>query len=143
MVDRVKEIEAVGVDSAQARKIIDFLTEHHTVLDDTVVLSELEQQGIGESASAFEPGVPNVAPELQEQFSSGVASPERATIARAQFKKTVDILGALHRAGIIFVAGTDQAVPGYSLYRNWRSTSSAVLLRLKRCKPLLSCPHAS
>ena len=26
-------------------------------------------------------------------------------------------MGALHKAGIQFVAGTDQAVPGYSVYR--------------------------
>ena len=27
------------------------------------------------------------------------------------------IIGALHKAGVPIVAGTDQAVPGYSLYR--------------------------
>ncbi len=33
------------------------------------------------------------------------------------FQKEVAIVGALHRAGIPIVAGTDQAVPGHSLHR--------------------------
>ena len=33
------------------------------------------------------------------------------------FEKELAIVGALHRAGIPIVAGTDQAVPGYSLHR--------------------------
>ena len=31
--------------------------------------------------------------------------------------KDIAIIGALHRAGVPIVAGTDQTVPGYSLYR--------------------------
>jgi imidazolonepropionase-like amidohydrolase len=33
------------------------------------------------------------------------------------FSKSLEIVRALHRAGIPIVAGTDQAVPGYSLHR--------------------------
>ena len=33
------------------------------------------------------------------------------------FDKDLEIVGALHRAGIPIVAGTDQSVPGYSLHR--------------------------
>jgi imidazolonepropionase-like amidohydrolase len=36
---------------------------------------------------------------------------------RKAFAKDVAIVGALHRAGIPIVAGTDQTVPGHSLYR--------------------------
>jgi imidazolonepropionase-like amidohydrolase len=42
---------------------------------------------------------------------------ERSEIGDKVFSKSLAIVGALHRAGVPIVAGTDQAVPGYSLHR--------------------------
>jgi len=64
-----------------------------------------------------EPGIANVAPELQQQFQSGGATGEALSLAKLRWNKTLEIMGVLHRAGIRFVAGTDQSVPGYSVYR--------------------------
>jgi imidazolonepropionase-like amidohydrolase len=33
------------------------------------------------------------------------------------FQKEVQIVGAMHKAGVPIVAGTDQTVPGFSIYR--------------------------
>ena len=41
----------------------------------------------------------------------------RSEIGEKVFEKELAIVGALHRAGIPVVAGTDQTVPGYSLHR--------------------------
>jgi imidazolonepropionase-like amidohydrolase len=43
--------------------------------------------------------------------------PNEAAKEQARFQKSLAIIGALHRAGVRIVAGTDQGVPGYSLYR--------------------------
>jgi imidazolonepropionase-like amidohydrolase len=68
--------------------------------------------------SSFEPGVSKLAPELSEPFASpvGAADPLESTF-QTVFQKYLQIVGALHRAGVPVVAGTDQAVPGHSLYR--------------------------
>jgi imidazolonepropionase-like amidohydrolase len=58
-----------------------------------------------------------VAPELREQLINGGLPPERAATGRKIVQEELAIIGALHRAGVRIVAGTDQTVPGYSLYR--------------------------
>ena len=67
--------------------------------------------------SQLEPGVLKVPPELREQLTSGGAPEQFADLVKRGFRRELDIIGALHRAGIPVVAGTDQAVPGYSVYR--------------------------
>jgi imidazolonepropionase-like amidohydrolase len=43
--------------------------------------------------------------------------PQFAADAQKFGREELAIIGALHRAGVRIVAGTDQTVPGYSLYR--------------------------
>jgi imidazolonepropionase-like amidohydrolase len=61
--------------------------------------------------------VNKVAPELAEQLTDVGPPTERSALGEQVFKKELAIVGALHRAGIPVVAGTDQTVPGYSLHR--------------------------
>ncbi len=42
---------------------------------------------------------------------------EAAPLGQQIVQKYLQIIGALHRAGVPIVAGTDQTVPGYSVYR--------------------------
>ncbi len=67
--------------------------------------------------ASFEPGVNKVAPELAEQLTDVEPPNERSEIGEKIFQKEVAAVGALHRAGIPVVAGTDQTVPGHSLHR--------------------------
>jgi imidazolonepropionase-like amidohydrolase len=68
--------------------------------------------------SSFEPGAKRVAPELAQQFAdaTGPANPMQGTTDKI-FQNALATVGALHRAGVPIVAGTDQTVPGFSLYR--------------------------
>ena len=51
-------------------------------------------------------------------MSTDVEPPsERSELLDKVFTKDIAIVGALHRAGVPIVAGTDQAVPGHSLHR--------------------------
>jgi imidazolonepropionase-like amidohydrolase len=115
--ERLAAVRAIDPSGEQGRPLIAFLKEHHTVLDDTVVLYELNAHPQDEPVSAFEPGVANVAPELRQQFAGMGVPPARAPLAALNFRKYLDWIGALHRAGVTLVAGTDQAVPGYSVDR--------------------------
>ena len=120
--DRTKRMQAaanIDLSSTESKKAIEFIKAHGTVIDPTMALEEmLYMASPSHPISSFEPGAMRVAPELAQQFAdaSGPASPMQAT-AEQIFKKAVETVGALHRAGVPIVAGTDQGVPGFSVYR--------------------------
>jgi imidazolonepropionase-like amidohydrolase len=67
--------------------------------------------------ASFEPGVAKLPLELRQPLDD-VGPPTPATEAQEKVvQKMIEITGALRRAGIPIVAGTDQTVPGHSLYR--------------------------
>jgi imidazolonepropionase-like amidohydrolase len=115
--DRINALKSVDANSASGRLAIAVLKEHGTVIDDTAVLSELGTKAADEAGETIEAGIANIAPELQQQFQSGGGTGEALTNLKLVWSRTLEIMGVLHRAGIRFVAGTDQAVPGYSVYR--------------------------
>ena len=115
--DRRKATAEIDLNSAEARKALAFLKEHHTVVDPTMALSEFFTATTAMPPSSFEPGVEKVAPELAEQLTDVGPPGENSEMAEKDFQKYLAIVGALHRAGIPIVAGTDQTVPGYSLHR--------------------------
>lgn len=114
---RLEAARALDPAGEEGRRLIAFLREHHTVVDDTVALYELNSHPEGEPVSKFEPGAALVAPELREQFAGTGVPPARAPLAELTQRKRLELITALHRAGITLVAGTDQAVPGYSVDR--------------------------
>jgi hypothetical protein len=115
--DRRKITAAIDLDSAAAHKALAFLKEHRTVVDPTLAVQELFTASTAKPPSSFEPGVTKVAPELASQLTDVEPPNEVSELRERVFQKEVAIVGALHRAGILIVAGTDQAVPGHSLHR--------------------------
>jgi imidazolonepropionase-like amidohydrolase len=103
--------------SPQAMRAVSFLKAHGTVVDPTIALYELLLHPESESVAAFEPGVTHVAPELAGPLAhTGVPAADSAR-ARERLEEFLTIIRLLHQAGVPIVAGTDQAVPGYSLHR--------------------------
>ncbi len=112
-----KAVINFDINSADAKKAIAFLKDHHTVIDPTVALYEFLTATTAKPPASFEPGVLKVAPELAEQLTDVGPPSDRSRLYQQMFDKDLVIIGALHRAGIPIVAGTDQTVPGYSLHR--------------------------
>jgi imidazolonepropionase-like amidohydrolase len=115
--DRRKALANLDLESPEAKKALEFLKEHHTVVDPTLALSEFFTATTLKPPVTFEPGVTKIAPELAEQLTDVAPPSERSEIGEKLFEKEVAIVGALHKAGVPVVAGTDQTVPGYSLHR--------------------------
>ena len=107
----------VNVESAEAKQAIEFFKKHGTVIDPTIALKELDLHPVDTPVTTFEPGAAKVARELTVQLNSRGKPTADASITRAIFEQYIAIIGALHRAGITIVAGTDQSVPGHSLHR--------------------------
>ena len=116
-IDRRKAMADLDLDSADAQKALAFLKQHHTVVDPTIALMEFFTATTAKPPASFEPGVNKVAPELAEQLTDVEPPTERSEIGEKVFEKELAIVGAVHRAGIPVVAGTDQTVPGHSLHR--------------------------
>jgi imidazolonepropionase-like amidohydrolase len=115
--DRLKAGATIDVNSPEAKKAIAFLVEHGTVIDPTLAIFESFTATSAKPFAGFEPGVEKVAPELAEQLSMSSPPSPTSEIVEKVFEKQIEIVGALHRAGIPIVAGTDQTVPGHSLHR--------------------------
>ncbi|MBZ5680620.1 MAG: amidohydrolase family protein [Acidobacteriia bacterium] len=118
--DRKARMQAVldlDVNSAEAQKALSFLKAHGTVIDPTLALMEFFTATTAKPPASFEPGITKVAPELVEQLADVGPPSERSEIVEKAFEKDLQIVGALHRAGVPIVAGTDQTVPGHSLHR--------------------------
>ena len=115
--DRFKAGANIDLASPEAQKALAFLKEHHTVVDPTIALMEFFTATTAKPPASFEPGVDKVAPELAEQLTDVAPPTDRSEIGEKVYEKELEIVGALHRAGIPVVAGTDQTVPGHSLHR--------------------------
>jgi imidazolonepropionase-like amidohydrolase len=93
------------------------LKQHNTVVDPTLALYEWLYHPVDQPVSTFEPGVAGVAPELAQPLNSAGVSTDAAAVMHRIFTNEVAMIGALHKAGVRVVAGTDQAIPGHSLHR--------------------------
>jgi imidazolonepropionase-like amidohydrolase len=108
---------SIRLDSAEARKAIQFFKDHGTVIDPTLAGFELFVHTKGQPIETFEPGIAKVAPELVRQLNTWGMAPDQAAPHQQAFRSALSIIGALHQAGVPIVAGTDGNVPGYSLHR--------------------------
>jgi len=115
--EALKVMAAMDVNSAEGKKAVAFFKEHGTVIDPTVALFEMQFRAASEPATQMEPGIARVAPELKEQLVNGGMPPALAASGQQVFQHSLEIIEALHKAGVPIVAGTDQAVPGFSVYR--------------------------
>lgn len=115
--DRLKARGNIDLNSGESKKAIAFLVEHKIVVDPTLALMEFFTASTVKPPVSIEPGVARVAPELAAILGEASPPSRYADLQEKSFAKEVEIVGALHRAGVPIVAGTDQTVPGYSLYR--------------------------
>ena len=109
--------KTIDPDAPNVKKVIKLLLEHHTVVDDTLALMEVILHPLDHPIASFEPGILRVAPELKEGLETMGVQPAKAEQSAAQFRAMEETVRLLHQAGVPIVAGTDQAVPGFSLDR--------------------------
>jgi imidazolonepropionase-like amidohydrolase len=103
--------------SDSVRRQIAHLRAKGTVVDPTVSWGELLQHSTAEPVAAFQPGVARLPPVLAQRIAAmGVAGIDTGT-AHARLARTLGVIRALHEAGVPVVAGTDEGVPGFSVYR--------------------------
>jgi imidazolonepropionase-like amidohydrolase len=107
----------IDLQSEAARTGIAFFVAHHTVVGPTMALFELLWHAKNTPVADFEPGILHVAPELRDALENSGVPPGVAPKYAEVLKSDLAAIAAMRRAGVPIIAGTDQGVPGYSLYR--------------------------
>jgi imidazolonepropionase-like amidohydrolase len=118
-VERMKVFASVDVSSEAGRRAVEFFKQHGTVIDPTLALVESQMRSTNAPATQTEPGLARISPQLRpavESESSGMP-PSLLPLAQQVFQRLLEIVAAMHRAGVPIVAGTDVTVPGFSIYR--------------------------
>ncbi len=96
---------------------VKFFKEHGTVIDPTDAVLELMLRPLNVPIESFEPGVTKVPAELKVQINKKGESADLAEGLAMVVDVLLKITGALHKAGVPIVAGTDVGVPGHTLHR--------------------------
>jgi imidazolonepropionase-like amidohydrolase len=126
------------------REFIEFLKEHHTVLDPTMNVFEGLFCG---DPGAVTPGLEEIVPRFPAQVRRGMRSgalavpPEKAAVYQEAFPAMLRLFKAVHDAGVTIIPGTD-ALPGYTLHRELElyvraGLPAAVVLRMATLTPAL------
>lgn len=108
---------SIDLNSPDSKNALRVFKEHATSIDDTLAVLELMIRPKNMPIESFEPGVTKVAPELIEQIDKKGAPADQAEGIRMAMDTMLRTIGALHRAGVPIVAGTDVGVPGHTLHR--------------------------
>ena len=114
---RPTPILPITTETDSAKRAIQFLLDHHTVIDATLAIRELFTRPASVPIGTFEPGFATLPPQLAAALDGSGASVADTARLGAVFRMQTAIVSALHRAGVPIVAGTDQIIPGHSLHR--------------------------
>ncbi len=117
--DQFAHLPVRGDPSGEATKsVIAYLKAHGTVIDPTESWNEIGGHSRDESVQAFQPVLQHLPPPFV-QFR--VANWGSATVdpptAHTRLQSSLATIRALHTAGVPIVAGTDEGIPGFSVYR--------------------------
>ena len=106
----------LDVNSERARKAIAFFQSHGTVVDPTASWGEMAGHSKEVEVAGFEPGIGNAPLILNTKFRA-MGGDTTAQQMRARLEQTLAVIGALHKAGVPIVPGSDTGLVGYGLHR--------------------------
>jgi imidazolonepropionase-like amidohydrolase len=106
----------IDVNSEAAAKAIQFFKDHHTVVDPTAGWGEMAGHSKEVDVATFEPGITKAPFVLDAKFR-GMGGQTTADQMKIRTAQTLAAIGALHKAGVAIVPGSDTGLVGYGLHR--------------------------
>lgn len=104
--------------SDSLRKTLEFLKQRGTVVDPTASWNEIGGHSQAEPLESFQPVTAHLPKTFMEFRAAGWGSATIDTAtAHARLARMLRVVNAVHDAGIPIVAGTDEGVPGFSVFR--------------------------
>ena len=130
----------IGNASPEARqRAIAVLVRYGTVVDPTMVWGELLGRSAETAIASFEPGIDTVAAPLMLNYQTASSNRDEASAAD-RLRDRLALVKAVHDAGVPIVAGTDGAVPGYSVLRELELYVAAGLTPMEAIQAATSVP---
>lgn len=114
-----EKVAGLDFDSKPVQDFIALLKSHQTVIDPTLTTFDFLRQRDGQMSAAYAEVADHMPLDIQRGLRVGTMKiPDDATAQRYEtsYKKMIEFVGRMYRAGIPLVAGTD-AVPGFTLQR--------------------------
>ena len=109
---------SLNLDSLEVQEFIEKLRNKNIVIDPTLATFDFIKQRNGEVAEPYKTIADFMPPDVRRGFkASTMKIPDDKTARRyeASYKKMIDMVGRLYRAGVPLVAGTD-ALAGFTLH---------------------------
>jgi hypothetical protein len=106
-------------DSQPVQDFIALLKTHQTVIDPTVATFDFIRQRPGQLSQAYAAVADHLPPDVRRSLSvaeMNIPNDAKAALYEKSYRKCIEFVGRLYRAGIPLVAGTD-ATPGFTLQR--------------------------
>ena len=128
--------------SPQTRATIALLAQHKTVIDPTLPWNELLGHAPETTLESFEPGFAHAPPALLANYRS-IKNDTDAATAKRRVRESGAMVKALFDAGVPIVAGTDGALPGYSLLRSLEMYVEAGLTPMQAIESATRVPAES
>jgi imidazolonepropionase-like amidohydrolase len=107
----------VDIDSETALKAIAFFRDHKTVVDPTAGWGEMSGHSKAVEVATFEPGVDKAPFVLNAKFRGMGSATTTAEQMQSRTAQSLAVIGALHKAGVAIVAGSDTGLVGFGLHR--------------------------
>ena len=138
--DLVEAMGPEGPDGEPGRRIVDALAGAGTVVDPTLVVIRYGTRSRTSPLATFEPCARDVPGELLALWDGLASAPEDSAAGEAALSRALRAVGALHRAGVPIVAGSDQGIPGCSLLYELELYVRAGLTPLEAIRTATSIP---
>jgi imidazolonepropionase-like amidohydrolase len=107
----------IDFSSPEVKKASQFLVEHHTVVDPTASWGEMAGHSKDMDVTTFEPGILKAPYTLSTKYIAMGVPATDSTRVHARLAENLLVIGALHKAGVPIVAGSDTGLIGYGLDR--------------------------
>ena len=106
----------IDMNSKEAQEAIRFFKDHKTVVDPTAGWGEMASHSKQVDVASFEPGILKSPFVLDSKFR-GMGGNTSADQMHERTAQSLAVIGALHRAGVTIVPGSDTGLVGYGLHR--------------------------
>lgn len=108
---------SVDFTDSQSVAALNFLYDHHVVIDPTVGVFEMAFRSTGDDIKLMEPNFYTLPLPLQTLFVNTGMEPVKAKAVAPIYESMLKLVKVMHDRGITVVAGTDMGFPGYSVAR--------------------------
>ena len=132
------------VGSEELQRTIAHLAQKGTVIDPTSSWGEIGGHAQSEPLQSFQPVTAFLPPVFLQTRAAGwgVAGSDTAT-AHSRLARSLAVTKALHDAGVPIVAGTDEGVPGFSVYRELELYVQAGFTPMEALRSATAVPAAA